>query len=95
MTDRKIKFASDALSGGAITVAASQGGKASVPASLTQSNWGSGVGGGGGTVTIVPDRTSLQCAPDTVRFSVDMSQATFDPQPGTGGFLGPAQDKCP
>lgn len=38
----------------------------------------------GGTITINADRTVLQCAPDSVRFLVDLSAATFDAVGPTG-----------
>ncbi|MCA9368573.1 hypothetical protein KC887_10115, partial [Candidatus Kaiserbacteria bacterium] len=45
--------------------------------------WGGG--GGGGTITIIAGRTPLMCAPDSVRFSVDLSSSTFDTAgPGVG-----------
>lgn len=39
------------------------------------------VGGGGGTVSILTQRTAKQVAPDAVYFDVDMSAATFDASP--------------
>ena len=45
--------------------------------------WGGG-GGSGGTITINASRSALQCAPDSVRFSVDLSASTFDTAGPTG-----------
>ncbi len=49
---------------------------------VTISSWG--VGGGGGTISINVDRSHMQVAPDSVRFSVDLSDATFDTAGPTG-----------
>lgn len=40
--------------------------------------------GDGGTISINAERTTMQCAPDSVRFTVDLSSATFDTQGPTG-----------
>lgn len=81
-----------------VTISASQNGEMS--GSLLLANWGNGsdtgggTGGGteggtgtgtGGTITILADRSMLQCAPDSVGFSVDLSAAGFDtPAPAAG-----------
>jgi len=69
-----IKFSSKSLRGDSITVDASAGGSSATQRST--SDWGGG--SSGGTVSITVDRTRLQTAPDTVRFGVDLSKATFD-----------------
>ena len=38
--------------------------------------WGGG--GGGGTISIAVERTLAQIAPDSIRFTVDLSKSTFD-----------------
>lgn len=51
--------------------------------------WG-GAGGDGGTISIVAERTHMTIAPDTVRFTVDLSNSDFDTQgPGAGEVYDP------
>ncbi|WP_300009635.1 hypothetical protein [uncultured Roseobacter sp.] len=68
-------FFSGRLSGRAQTLTTTIGGQ--ILASASVSTWGASAGSGG-TVAISVDRTNLQCAPDSVRFTVDLSSTTFD-----------------
>ena len=47
--------------------------------------WGGG--GSGGTITIQTHRSEMLCAPDSVRFWVDLSAADFDTPGPTGGEI--------
>ena len=72
----RLKFFSKGLDGRNITVSAEKDGVTAGP--LTAPRWGLPDAPNGGVVRILTDRTTLQAAPDSVRFTVDMSKATFD-----------------
>lgn len=71
----KLKFLSSALFGQAITLTAQQGDATVGP--IEVASWGDAMGTGG-PIQITVDRSTLMCAPDSVRFSVDLSQSHFD-----------------
>lgn len=82
----KLKLFSPALKRKTVTLSATQGGM-SAPG-VTQVNYG--VSTATGTVAITVDRTTIRCAPDSVRFGVDLSGASFDtPGPGPGEVYDP------
>ena len=77
-----LRFAGISL-GTALTISVSSGaltaGPTNFPAWGQSQPGGEGGGGGnGGPISIILDRSTLQCAPDSVRFSVDLSGADFD-----------------
>lgn len=71
--------------GDSLSLSVSQGALTAGPVDVT--SWGSGSGGDGGTISINVERTRMQCAPDSVRFTVDLSAATFDTQGPTAGEI--------
>lgn len=67
--------------GDSLSIAVTQDGQTAGP--LTVPAWARN--DSGGTIAINVDRTELKCAPDSVRFSVDLSAAVFDTSgPATG-----------
>ncbi|WP_299830633.1 hypothetical protein [uncultured Roseobacter sp.] len=68
-------FFSNFLSGRALALSTTVAGVLLTSESV--STWGSS-GGSGGTVSIVVGRSTQQVAPDSIRFTVDLSAATFD-----------------
>lgn len=76
-----LRFAGISL-GAALTISVSAGaltaGPTNFPAWGQSQPGGGGGGGNGGPISITLDRSTLRCAPDSVRFSVDLSGADFD-----------------
>ncbi|WP_299832284.1 PKD domain-containing protein [uncultured Roseobacter sp.] len=72
----KLRFISEALGGQAITLTAAENGVVAGP--LTAGNWGGTEVSTAGNIRILTDRTTLQVAPESVRFTVDLSNALFD-----------------
>ena len=68
-----------------LSISVSQGALTAGPVNIPA--WGETGGGGGGTIAINVERTQMQVAPDTVRFSVDLSASSFDTAgPGAGEY---------
>ena len=64
-----------------LTISVSQGALTAGPVNVP--SWGGG--GDGGTIAVVIGQTVEKIAPESVRFSVDLSAATFDTAgPGAG-----------
>ena len=76
--------------GATFDMSASQGGQTVGPMPISIDTGSGGGGGeaptqGPGAIVINIDRTTLQCAPDSVRFDVDLVGAGFDtPAPTVG-----------
>lgn len=82
----KLRLTSEALLGNSVTLQLDQAGQSAGP--LTVSDWGAAPGPDGGQIELIVSRSTLRCAPDSVRFEVDLSNATFDtPGPNPGEFF--------
>lgn len=66
--------------GDSLSLSVSQGALTAGPVNVT--SWGGPTGGG--TISINVERTRLKVAPDSVRFSIDLSSADFDTQGPVG-----------
>ena len=79
----KLRLISEALFGKTVTLRLAQDGQTAGP--LTFMNWAGGDMPNGGPIQITVSRSTLHCAPDSVRFGVDLSAATFNtPKPAYG-----------
>ena len=84
MPGLRFRLLSTTLVGESVTARISQRGVSSNEATVP--DWQYNTMQTGGTISIVADRSTLQCAPDSARLSVDLSASTFDTPAGSGRY---------